>query len=270
MNDDAADIKVSTTETIRPKICCQFCNAKGHIEEDCQKFKALKDREKSTLPQKTRARAATNQRNKEEKEVSKSVRATKARTRRSKKKTPCKQAQKCINAPDGPTNVIELTLAQTDKSPAPEMDALPYAANTISSQEDYWETDYWETITQEYPEGQEIDQNNDLVVTEHDYTKELTSFYEGLCKFLGEKQTTSHCPQSDKQSSKDSIVKLPLSKGYNICSDASLSQFIALGINVQDPQIVIVNFDKSSNYIEATVLLPYEAIIKVPEVAAFK
>src|SRR6267142_3235157 len=66
----------------------------------------------------------------------------------------------------------------------------------------------------------------------------------------------------------DSIVKLPLSRGYNVCSDTSLSQFITLGINMQDPQIVIV--DKSSNYIKATVLLPYEAIIKVPEIAAFK
>jgi len=66
------------------------------------------------------------------------------------------------------------------------------------------------------------------------------------------------------------IAKLPLSRGYNVCSDTSPSQFIALGINVQNPQIVIINFDKSGNYIEATVLLPYEAIIKVPEVAAFK
>jgi len=43
-------------------------------------------------------------------------------------------------------------LAQTDKSPGPEMDALPHAANAISSEKDYWETDYWETMTQEYPE----------------------------------------------------------------------------------------------------------------------
>jgi len=119
----------------RPKICCWFCNTEGHVEENCQKSKALKDREKSTLPQKTKARAATNQRNKEEKEVSKSTRAT-----------------KCIDVLDGPTNVIKLMLTQTDKSPAPEMDALPYAANTISSEKDYWETDYWETMTQEYPE----------------------------------------------------------------------------------------------------------------------
>jgi len=83
-------------------------------------------------------------------------------------------------------------LAQTDKSPEPETDTSPYAANTISSQEDYWETDYWETMIQEYPEGQEVDQNNDLVMIEHDYTKELTSFYKGLCKLLGEEQTTSH------------------------------------------------------------------------------
>ena len=68
----------------------------------------------------------------------------------------------------------------------------------------------------------------------------------------------------------DFIVKLPLSRGYNVCSDASFSQFIALGINVQDPQIVIIDFGKSGNYIEATVLLPYGAIIKVPEIAAFK
>src|SRR6267142_447121 len=135
-NVDAADIKVSTTETIRPKMCCWFCNAEGHVEENCQKFKALKEREKSTLPQKTKDRVATNQRNKEEKEVSKSTRATKAHTRCSKKKTPCK-----------------LTLAQTDKSPKPETDTLPYAASAISSQKDYWETDYWETMTQEYPEG---------------------------------------------------------------------------------------------------------------------
>src|SRR6267142_1177484 len=81
----------------RPKICCQFCNAEGHVKENCQKFKALKDREKSTLPQKTKARAATNQRNKEEKEVFKSTRTTKAHTRCSKKKTPCKQVQKCID-----------------------------------------------------------------------------------------------------------------------------------------------------------------------------
>src|SRR6266850_2210287 len=66
------------------------------------------------------------------------------------------------------------------------------------------------------------------------------------------------------------IAKLPLSRGYNVCSDTSLSQFIALGINVQNPQIVIINFGKSGNYIEATVLLPYEATIKVPEIAAFK
>src|SRR6267142_4906783 len=268
-NVDAADIKVSTTETIGPKMCCWFCNTEGHVEENCQKFKASKDREKSTLPQKTRIQAATNQRNKEEKEVSKSIHATKAHARRSKKKTLCKQTQKCIDALDGPTDVInKLTLAQTDKSPEPETDTSPYAANAISSQEDYWETDYWETMIQEYPEGREVDQNNDLVMIEHDYTKELTSFYKGLCKLLGEEQTTSHCPQLDKQSSMDSIVKLPLSRGYNVCSDTSLSQFITLGINMQDPQIVIV--DKSSNYIEATVLLPYEAIIKVPEIAAFK
>jgi len=96
---------------------------------------------------------ATNQRNKEEKEVSRSTRTTKARTRCSKKKTPCKKAQKCINALDelaGVTN--KLTLAQTDKSPKPETDALPHATNAISSQKDYWETDYWETMTQEYPE----------------------------------------------------------------------------------------------------------------------
>src|SRR6266850_1154472 len=68
----------------------------------------------------------------------------------------------------------------------------------------------------------------------------------------------------------DFIVKLPLSRGYNVCSDTSLSQFIALGINVQDPQIVIIDFGKSGNYIEATVLLPYGAIIKVPEIATFK
>src|SRR6266850_4408696 len=153
MNINAVDIKVSTTETIRPKMCCWFCNAEGHVEEDCQKFKALKDKEKSALPQKTRARAATNQRNKEEKEVSKSTCATKAHIRCSKKKTPCKQTQKCIDALNGPTNIIDkLMLAQTDKSPEPEMDALPYAASTISSQKDYWETDYWETMTQKYPE----------------------------------------------------------------------------------------------------------------------
>jgi len=46
-------------------------------------------------------------------------------------------------------------------------------------------------MTQEYPEGQENDQNNDLVAIEHDYTKELASFYEGLCKLLREEQTTS-------------------------------------------------------------------------------
>jgi len=217
-NINTADVKVSTTETIGPKMCCWFCNTEGHIEEDCQKFKVLKDREKSTLPQKTKARAATNQRNKEEKEVSKSVHATKACTRRSKKKTPCK-----------------LMLAQTDKSPEPETDTLPYTASAISSQEDYWETDYWETMTQEYPEGREVDQNNDLIVTKHDYTKELASFYEGLCKLLGEEQTTSYCPQSDKQSSMDFTVKLPPSKGYNVYSDTSLSQFIALGINMQNP-----------------------------------
>src|SRR6266850_611567 len=97
---DAANIKVSTTETIEPKICCGFCNTEGHVEENCQKFKALKDREKNTLPQKTRARAATNQRSKEEKEVSKSTRAAKTRTRRSKKKTPYKQTQECIDALD--------------------------------------------------------------------------------------------------------------------------------------------------------------------------
>jgi len=137
-NVDTADIKVSTTETIRPKICCWFCNAEGHIKEDCQKFKALKDREKSTLPQKTRARVATNQRNKEEKEVSKSTRATKAHIRRSKKKTPCKQTQKCIDALNELTNIVdELTLAQVDKSPEPETNALPYAASAISSQKDY-------------------------------------------------------------------------------------------------------------------------------------
>src|SRR6266850_2354399 len=75
----------------RPKICCRFCDVEGHVKEDCQKFKALKDREKSMLLQKTKARAATNQRNKEEKEVSKSTHATKAHIKRSKKKTPCKQ-----------------------------------------------------------------------------------------------------------------------------------------------------------------------------------
>src|SRR6267142_1846333 len=149
MNVDAADIKVSTIETIKPKMCCWFCNAKGHIKKDCQKFKALKDREKSTLPQKTRIRVATNQRNKEEKEVSKSVCATKTHTRHSKKKTPCKQ--KCIDALDGPTNVInKLMLAQTDKSPGPETDTLPYAASAISSQEDYWETDYWHLFLTSY------------------------------------------------------------------------------------------------------------------------
>ena len=131
--------------------------------------------------------------------------------------------QKCIDALDGPTNVInKLMLAQTDKSPGPETDTLPYAASAISSQEDYWEMDDWETMTQEHPEEREIDQNNDLIATEHDYTKELASFYKGLCKLLGEEQTTS----------------------YNVCSD--------------------------SNYIEATVLLPYEVTIKEPEIAAFK
>src|SRR6266850_1849946 len=89
-NVDVADTKVSTTETVRPKICCRFCNVEGHVKEDCQKFKALKDREKSMLLQKTKARAATNQRNKEEKEVSRSTRTTKTCTRRSKKKTPGK------------------------------------------------------------------------------------------------------------------------------------------------------------------------------------
>src|SRR6267142_782336 len=234
-NVDTTDVKVSTTETIRPKTCCWFCNSKEHVKEDCQKFKALKNSEKSTLPQKTRIRVITNQRNKEEKEVSKSTRTTKTRTRRSKKKTPYKQTQECTDALDklaGITN--KLTLAQTDKSPEPETDALPHA-NAISSQKDYWETNYWETMTQEYPEGREIDQNDDLVATEHDYAKKLASFYKGLCELLGEEQTTSP------------------------------SQFIALGTNVQDPQIDIMHDD----YIETTVLLPYEAIIKVPETAAF-
>src|SRR6266850_2441544 len=236
MNIDAVDIKVSTTETIRPKMCCWFCNIEGHIEEDCQKFKALKDREKSTLPQKTGTQAATNQRNKEEKEVSKSTCATKAHIRCSKKKTPCKQTQKCIDALNGPTNIIDkLMLAQTDKSPGPEMDALPYTANMISSQKDYWETDYWETMTQEYPEEREVDQNNDLIVTKHDCTKELvSSFYKGLCKLLGEEQMTS------------------------------LLQLIAPRTNMQSLQIGIINDD----YIKTTVLLPYEAIIKAPETTA--
>src|SRR6267142_5345087 len=216
-------------------MCCWFCNTEGHIKENCQKFKALKDREKSTLPQKTRIRAATNQRNKEEKEVSKSIRATKTCTRRSKKKTPYKQ--KCIDALDGPTNVInKLTLAQTDKSPEPETDTLSYAASATSSQEDYWETDYWETMIQEYPEEREVDQNNDLIMTKHNCTKEsISSFYKGLCKLLGEEQTTS------------------------------LSQLIAPRTDMQSPQIDIMNDD----YIETTVLLPYEAIIKVLETAAF-
>src|SRR6266850_5688132 len=93
----------------------------------------------------------------EEKDVSRSTRTTKACTRRSKKKTPYKQTQECIDAPDelaGITN--KLTLAQTDKSPEPETDALPHATNAISSQKDYWETDYWETMTQEYSEGREV------------------------------------------------------------------------------------------------------------------
>jgi len=128
------------------------------------------------LLQKTKARAATNQRNKEEKEVSRSTRTTKTRTRRSKKKTPHKQTQECIDALDELAGITDkLTLAQTDKSPEPETDALPHATNAISSQKDYWETDYWETMTQEYPEGREVDQNDDLVVTEHDYAKELAS-----------------------------------------------------------------------------------------------
>src|SRR6267142_2939749 len=270
-NIDAADIKVSTTETIGPKMCCWFCNTEGHVEENCQKFKASKDREKSTLPQKTRIQAATNQRNKEEKEVSKSVRTTKARTRCSKKKTPCKQVQKHINALKELAGITdELTLAQIDKSPEQETDVLPHATHAISSQKDYWETDYWETMTQEYSEGREVDQNDDLVVTEHDYTKELASFYEGLCKLLGEEQTTSYCPQRDKQSSMDSIVKLPLSRGCNIYSNTSLSQSIEPEINMQSSPIVISDVDKYNNYVEATVLLPYEAIIKEPEVAAFK
>src|SRR6267142_720691 len=236
-NANVADTKVSITETVRPKICCKFCNVEGHVKEDCQKFKALKDREKSTLPQKTRARAATNQRNKEEKEVSKSTCAAKTHIRHSKKKTPCKQVQKCIDALKGPTNIVnKLTLAQTDESPEPETDALPHATNTISFQKDYWETDYWETMTQKYPEGREVDQNDDLVVTEHDYTKELTSYYEGLCKLLREEQMTS------------------------------LPQLVIPRTNMQSLQIGIMNND----YIEATVLLPYEAIIKVPEIAAFK
>jgi len=153
MNVDATDIKVSTTETIRPKICCWFCNIEGHVKENCQKFKTLKGREKGTLPKKTRARAATNQRNKEEKEVSKSIHVTKACAKRSKKKTPCKQTQECTDALNEPTGIInKRMLAQTDKSPEPETDTLPYTARAISSQEDYWETDYWETMTQEYPE----------------------------------------------------------------------------------------------------------------------
>jgi len=236
-NVDAADTKVSTAETIGPKICCWFCNVEGHVEKDCQKFKALKDREKSTLPQKTEAPATTNQRNKEEKEVSKSTHAIKARIKHSKKKTPCKQTQKCIDALNGPTNIVDkLTMAQTDKSPEPETDALPHAASAISSQKDYWETDYWETMTQEYPEEREVDQNNDLVVTKHDCTEgSVSSFYKGLCKLLGEEQTTS------------------------------LSQLSIPRTNVQSLQIGIMNGD----YIETTVLLPYEAIIKVPETAAF-
>src|SRR6267142_721907 len=271
MNVDTTDTKVSTTETVKPKICCWFCNSEGHIKEDCQKFKALKNREKSTLPQKTRIRATTNQRNKEEKEVSRSTRTTKTCTRRSKKKTPYKQTQECIDALKKLAGITDkLTLAQTDKPPEPETDALLHATNAISSQKDYWETDYWETMTQEYPKGREVDQNDDLVVTEHDYTKELASFYEGLCELLGEEQTTSYCPQKDKQSSMDSIAKLPLSRGYNIYSNTSLSQSIEPEINMQSSPIVISDFDKDNNYVEATVLLPYEAIIKEPEVAAFK
>jgi len=199
-NVDTTDIKVSTTETIRPKIRCWFCNIKEHVKEDCQKFKELKDREKSTLPQKTRARATTNQRNKEEKEASKPVRVTKARTRRSKKKTPCKRTQECIDALDELAGTTDkLMLAQTDKPPEPETDTLPHATNAISSQKDYWETNYWETITQEYPEGREVDQDNDLVVTEHDDTKELASFYKELCKLLREEQTTSYYPHVTPQ-----------------------------------------------------------------------
>jgi len=175
--------------------------------------------------------------------------------------------QKCIDALNEPTNIVdELMLAQVDKSPEPETNALPYAASAISSQKDYWEMDYWETMTQEYPEEREVDQSNDLIMTNHDYTKELVPlFYEGLCKLLGEEQTTSstHYPQLDKQSSMDFIVKLPLSRGYNICSDTSLSQLIAPRTNMQDLQIGIINDD----YIETTVLLPYEAIIKAPEIA---
>src|SRR6266850_5110401 len=201
-----------TPETIRPKICCWFCNSEEHVKEDCQKFKALKERKKNTLPQKTRAQAATNQRNKEEKEISRSTRVTKARTRCSKKKTPCKQTQKCINALAEPTDIInKLTLAQTDKPPEPETDALPHAINAISSQKDYWETDYWETMTQEYSEGREVDQNDDLVVTEHDYAKELASYYKELCELLGEEQTTSPSQLITPETiATDSIVKLPL------------------------------------------------------------
>src|SRR6267142_490228 len=90
-------------------------------------------------------------------------------------------------------------------------------------------------MTQEYPEEREVDQNNDLIMTKHDCTKEsVSSFYKGLCKLLGEEQTTSP------------------------------SQLIIPRTDVQSLQIGIINDD----YIETTVLLPYEAIIKALETAA--
>src|SRR6267142_4384403 len=110
-------------------------------------------------------------------------------------------------------------------------------------------------------------------MTKHDCAKESVSlFYEGLCKLLGEEQTTSLsqliAPETNVQPfqtiAMGFIAKLPLSKEYNVCSDVSLSQFIALGTNMQDLQIGIIDDD----YIETTVLLPYEAIIKAPETAA--
>src|SRR6266850_6161323 len=71
MDVDTTDIEVSAAETSkgRPKMRCFFCDNEGHMKKDCHKFKALQKKGGSPLPQKAKARVATVEEAKEEKEI---------------------------------------------------------------------------------------------------------------------------------------------------------------------------------------------------------
>jgi len=71
MDVDTADIEVSAAETSkgRPKVWCFFYDNEGHMKKDCRKFKALQEKGGNPLPQKAKARVATVEEAKEEKEI---------------------------------------------------------------------------------------------------------------------------------------------------------------------------------------------------------